>query len=66
MPSVDTNPFVEQKETGDAQHLNETSSRQQTPAATDPAKGSPAKGARQFGDNGAKAGQSHSPDLLGQ
>ena len=25
------------------------------PAATDPAKGSPAKGAHQFGDDGAKA-----------
>lgn len=54
MPTPDTNLSTEHQQPGDAKRPSDTLDRDQTPAATAPQKGSPAKGAHRFGANGAK------------
>lgn len=59
MPTSDKNISTEHQQSGDGARPGDTLDRDRTPTtapdATDPNKGSPAKGAHQFGDDGAKA-----------
>ena len=55
MGSPDTNLSTEQQRPGAAVPPGDMLDSGRTAAASDPAKGSPIKGAQRFGDDGAKA-----------